>query len=366
MARNTAAQSSDEIIQYLATYKPRIDQVLSRVLQTQVGAAQKLDPVYGQLLAEIKTLLERGGKRLRPVLTLLAYQGFGGANDKAILQAAASQELFHAFILMHDDIIDRDGIRWGGPNITSRYFEKFSEKLETRDAMHFAESWALLAGDVCLGLSQQTLLESGFAPELILKASSLQQQALFEVIGGESLDIAMSLEDLELAEERLLTICRYKTAAYSFRMPLQTGAVLAGASTGRLQNIEQFAFELGTAFQLQDDLLGMFGDEQKLGKSTLTDLREGKRTLLILYGLRRATKAGQKILADCLGNPNVTSEDLTAARKILTISGAKTQVERRMHAHLQKALKTLPDSGFNQATVELLTQLANSLATRQV
>jgi geranylgeranyl pyrophosphate synthase len=340
----------------MSVAKPQIDERLVTILAQQQEAAKQLDPVYGDLLQQISLLVGRGGKRLRPILALLAYEGFGGKNHKAMLDLAVAQELFHAFILMHDDIIDRDFERWRGPNIAGVYFEKFSKSMPSRDALHFAEAWALMAGDLCLNLSQQVLLGSGFEPDLLIKASNLMHKTLFEMVGGEVLDVAMSLQDLELSEARLLKIARYKTAAYSFRLPLQTGALLAGANDKTLKKLEAFAFDLGIAFQLQNDLNGMFG-------SSLSDLREGKRTLLIMHGLKLASKPDQKTLLASLGNPNVTIKDLKTIQKILTTCGAKQQTEATAQAYRDKALEVLPRLGLNAKTAELLgNELAQKFA----
>lgn len=220
-----------------------------------------MDPVYGGLWAEIEALVNRGGKRLRPLLVIIAYSGYGGKDETVMLDIAVSQELFHAFALIHDDIIDRDLERWGGPNIAGRYV-KIYQDLGESEARHYAEGAALLAGDLCLNLANQTLLNSGSDAELLHKALVLTQQALFEMAGGELMDIELIIHKPQNEAFRLKTY-RYKTAAYSFRAPLQLGASLASASNTELKKIADFAADAGVAYQLQNDREDTLPEPQK-------------------------------------------------------------------------------------------------------
>lgn len=347
------------------TLIPRVEAYLDKLFITKIKQAGDVDSYYVDILKELRTLVGRGGKRLRPNLTLIAYEGFGGTNLEAAIKAAASQELFHAFMLIHDDIVDRDLTRWGGPNIAGRYLEKFKKMdLTPEDRAHFSNAWALLAGDICFGISLESLLMSGFDSELVVRATTLMQHTLFDVVGGEVLDTALSIFKDTPTEQQLLNVCHYKTASYSFIAPLQIGALFAGANESALARIKYFGQALGIAYQLKDDLLGMFGDEEILGKPVLTDLREGKRTLLIANALRLSTRDQAITLQQKLGDPAVTKRDLKRVQDILANSGAKLATEEMAQKYQEEALQQLPEIGFSAEACAVLAHLASFSLTR--
>lgn len=350
---------------YLKTAKHDIDQALRDLLTAKTKAAKQQDSEYGRLLTAIAELVNRGGKRLRPILTLLVYEGLGGNDRAAIMPAALSQELFHAFILMHDDIIDRDVRRWGGPNISGTYFESFAQTLPVREALHYAESWGLLAGDVCLQLSQETLLASSASLPRLRRAHRLMQQSLFTVVGGEVADVSHSLRPAKLSEQQILNLYAAKTASYTFGMPLGVGALLAGAKGSQIERLAVFAENVGIAFQIQDDLLGVFGDEQQTGKSNLGDIREGKQTLLMYYGRQLASEADGKRLQSYLGNPEFTAADLAVARQILRRCGAYQKTLAKAQDYTDQALVLLPDLGFSKLARQVLTELVTRNVSRR-
>ncbi|MGC1177374.1 MAG: polyprenyl synthetase family protein [Candidatus Saccharimonadales bacterium] len=351
---------------YLAD-KQRVEAVLTAFFKRKLAAAEGIDQVYADVVARVAELVARGGKRMRPQLVCLAYDAYGGTDLRAITQVAASQELFHAFLLTHDDIVDRDTKRWGGENINGYYQRKFLKKLWTEEAAHFSNAWALLAGDACFGLSNELLLTSNFPPERLLRATNLTQKTLFEVIGGELLDIALpifSSWQSPPSQKRLLKVCHYKTAIYSFCTPLQLGALLAGASLNQLDHLKNFGTQLGIAFQLRDDILGIFGDEKKLGKSNLSDLQEGKYTLLMTYGMKLANAGQRKTLTRLLGNPKATSADLQMVRQILKTSGALAKTETVMSGYCEKARATLNLLNLPHSAAQDLAELVTFCAER--
>lgn len=349
----------------LEQYKRAVDEQLQKLLKQRATDAERLSPVYEGLIKHVGQLIGRGGKRLRPILTMLAYEGLGGKETTKIVRAAASQELFHAFILMHDDIIDRDTVRWGGPNITGAYLEEYDTKLSPAEARHFADSQAVLAGDICLSLAYEELLGSGFGPEVLLEAARRLHETLFLMVGGEVLDVAVSLPlGLELSEQLLLDIARYKTAAYTFQMPLRVGALLAGADNIQLAALERYGEALGVAFQLQDDLLGIFGAEAALGKPLLSDLQEGKRTLLMHHGFERADAKQRKTLESALGNPQVSAEHLEGVRRVLEATGAKKRVEELAMEQAEQASAQIEDAGLDSAGSAALHYFAGFVTRR--
>lgn len=339
---------------------------LERLYDQRQAQAALIDPLYGDLLGELRGLILRSGKRLRPYLTYLAYYGFGGRSEAAILDLAASQELLHNFLLIHDDVFDRDVMRYGGLNISGAYRLKLPRQLRPSERHHLADTMALMGGDITLGFGFRQIIESDFPAELRIAALSRIERMIFEVAGGEILDVLIPTFALtDVTEERLLRVCRYKTASYSFEAPLQLGAIMAQASAAQLNAITGFAIPLGVAFQLADDLLGTFGNETELGKSVLTDLREGKRTVLVLKAMDLADAEGRAVLTASLGNRRANYSDLEQVRAVLQDCGARAYVEALAEAQIAQSLLALPAVGFAaEATRELESLVQFSIHRR--
>ncbi|CAN5146062.1 polyprenyl synthetase family protein [soil metagenome] len=350
---------------FAASHRSKINTQLHAIFRTELNAAKDSSQAYYDLLKQLDVLLRRGGKRLRPLLFLIAYQGFGGRDKQASLKVAASQELLHTFLLIHDDVIDRDFHRWGGKNITGVYFERYSKTMAPRDAMHFAQSQALLAGDACFSLANQLLLTSGFDSLRTVSATQLQQRTVTQVVAAEVTETDYLNTVKFPKDEQILQLYRDKTASYSFALPLQLGALFAGADSSELLVLSEIANDLGVAFQLQDDLLGIFGHEDKMGKSNLSDLREGKRTALILKTLELAKPPDQKKLLSILGDQNVDTADLKQARIIITTSGAKEYSSNQVWQYSQRAMDKISDSSLSQPAQELLHDLIKILIRRE-
>lgn len=344
-----------------------VEGYLQGFLKAKKSEAKTLGDPYKDLLAEVDALVQRGGKRIRPKLVLTAYEAYGGRNRSAITSVAASQELFHSFILMHDDIIDRDTLRWGGPNISGVYLDKFKKIVSDDEARHYADAWALLAGDVCFNLSFEALLDSGFSASKLMKATKLVQQTLFIMVGGELVDVSLPIQQHPaslIEEDQLLKLSEIKTAVYSFSTPLRLGALLAGAGATQDKRLNEFGKHIGIAFQIRDDILDIFGDEKILGKSTLSDIREGKRTLLMNNGFRLANGTQLNKLKRIVGNPEAGYEDLKTVRKILVATGALTRTEMTMQSQCQQAHRILLKANFPLTLSDFLADLLSFCTER--
>lgn len=359
MSRQTVRETDLSLNQI----RPQIDQRLTKLFKGLAGTAADIDPLFHDLMVEMSQFLMRGGKRMRPYLTYLAYVGLGGDADD-ILDVAISQELLHNFLLIHDDIIDRDQKRYGSLNISGRYAQTLAKQLGPVEARHFGEAVALLAGDLNASLANQIILDSNFSDELKLKSLQLLQTTVFGEAAGQLLDIWSPLLK-QLSQEQLLKTLRYKTALYSFETPLKLGAIMAGANQPQLISIERFAVPLGIAFQIADDLLGMFGNENALGKPTLSDLREGKRTILIAHGLAMADPSGRRLIKSALGNPAVTYTQLGQVRTVLERSGAKAKTTAMANQFVAQAKRELAKIGFSDDVADQLTKLADFTVGRK-
>ena len=306
-------------------------------LRAERTSALLLDPELGPRLSlerlgeTARAYVERPGKRLRPALLLFSCAALGGDEEQA-LPAAAAVELFHTWSLVHDDIIDNDDLRRGKPTAHRLAAALASEQLglPPAAASHYGQSAAILAGDVLLAWAMRMLLrcrDRGVAADVVLDlAARLADRLAPQLIDGEMRDVEFSRRPLAaLSEEDVLRMQEGKTGA------LLGYAASAGAciGAGRIHDdcpgaraLDAFGRACGIAFQLQDDILGVVGDERQLGKPIGSDLREGKATVIVLHALRRADPGQQRLLRDVLGRPRAPSARIGEATRLLVELGS--------------------------------------------
>jgi geranylgeranyl diphosphate synthase type II len=350
----------------LDAFREMIAKRLDVLYRQREQQAYTIDPCYGELITELGRLILRGGKRLRPYLTYLSYRGLGGEDDSAIIDLAASQELMHNFLMIHDDVFDHDLMRYGGLNVAGRYRLNLPKNLSVAARNHLASTMAVIGGDVTIGFGLSSIIESDFPDALKLEALRRLERMIFEVAGGEVLDVMIPTFDLnEVTEERLLKVNQYKTASYSFEAPMQIGAIMAGGNDSVAVAITRFAIPLGIAFQHADDLLGIYGNESEIGKSVLSDLREGKRTLLMVKGMELADEHGKKALHNYLGDRRAGYSALAKVRTILDESGARSYLEDRARAEVDLALENLHQIGFSSVVTAEIKRIAQFTIQRR-
>lgn len=306
-----------------------VDRLLRNFYDQRLQQASQLDPAYGTLWQTISELAFAGGKRMRPYLIVLAYEIYGGQSYDDILPAAAAAELLHLSLLVHDDITDKDTIRYGTDNMTGSYQKLYAARgANAADSRHYAESAALLAGDLLLSAAHGMLLESALPAEQRLLAHGLLTRAVFEVAAGQLLDMEAGMNGMSATDA--YKIARLKTASYSFVSPLRCGAALAGASRDQLARLEELGNVLGLSFQLSDDLLGVFGDELVTGKSNLTDLQEGKHTYMMQLAFDNASVPQLSELKRLVGKHDLREAQADVVRRIIIDCGAKAMIEQAL------------------------------------
>lgn len=316
------------------------NQRLARFFDVKISSAGLIDERYEKLWTSISHYSLAGGKRLRPYMTLVAYEAFGGKNIEGMRTIATAQELLHLSMLVHDDIIDRDTLRHGTKNIQGVYIDTY-KKLRTDpvEVRHYADSTALLAGDLLLSSAYEMCLESSVPDADKLTAQQYLASAVFSVVGGELLDTDAVLYSDTPTDAK--TIALHKTASYSFVTPLVTGASLAHASDADLSTLTDFAEALGIAYQFTDDLLGVFGDEAITGKPTSSDIAEGKQTLLLQEAYRVASPTERATLDELVGKRDLSDNELAAVRTLFITTGAKAKIEDVITSHTNHARQKL-------------------------
>ena len=311
-----------------------VEDYLERHLLHAANQAADIHLAYGELWQHMRQVA-KGGKKLRPYLTMI---GYGEFSDK-IMPVAAAQELLHVAVLIHDDIVDEDTVRHGMDNMNGLYQAKYQPYLPADRSTHYSYTAGLLAGDALLSEAYQLIAAAGLEPQVTASLTAQLHKSIFEVIGGELMDIEASFIH-DTAYDPLL-IYRYKTAGYSFVGPLLSGALCKGATAQTRTLLEQAGLQLGVAFQLQDDLLGVFGNEAKPGKSVLLDLKEGKATYLVAHHKERMNAEQRERFASTFGNLQADDVALYQLRDDLAASGAKQQCEALIQQYFTEARATI-------------------------
>ncbi len=322
----------------------KVNEALDEYLQMQLERARTLSPVHELYYSNLRDYLTRGGKRLRPVMVVSAFQSVREEIDIPLLyRASCSVEMLHNGSLLHDDLIDHDEIRRGGPTFHALYREWFKKHAvdDEKKAADFGMAMAVLGGDSLLNLGGRILSDSQLPADLGFPCITLYQQAYQELADGVLLEMNM-INDPNADAETYLEMVRLKTAVL-MEKSLLIGATLARATDSQKESLSKFGIRVGQAFQLQDDILGSFGDEEVTGKSTEGDIREGKKTMLVIEAYRLADDQQRNVLSSLLGKFDMTKEEVDRVRDVFRESGALESTHKMMDALLaegQEALQT--------------------------
>lgn len=317
--------------------------------------------------------LERSGKKLRPAVLLWSCGAVGGDEDSA-LPAAAGVELFHTWTLVHDDLIDNDDMRRGGPTVHTLGRRFASEKLgyDESQALDYGRDLAILTGDIQHGWNVSLLCdcvrERGVDARVVIEVIyNLESYVVNTLIEGETLDVQYSKMPIEaLTPEDIVRMLWMKTGVL-YEFAARAGAMIGLGTADRdhpyVLALSRFASQCGTAFQLQDDILGLLGKEAKLGKPVGSDVREGKKTTIVYYALRSASESDRRFLISVLGNRDASPEDVQKATDLMVALGAVERTAALALEHVNKALSeldVLPDSEYK----DLLIQWAHFMINR--
>lgn len=309
-----------------------------------------IDKLYSDL-AEISS----GGKRMRGFLVYLGYIAAGRRNLRKILPISLAVEIMHTFLLIHDDIIDESDTRRGKMTIHRRYEKFFGE--------HYGLSQGVLIGDIACFEAFKLVNKSDFDAKTKIECEDRLCNVLLETAYGEALDVEYSHGKAKIAD--ILTVADLKTARYSFVGPMTVGAVLAGVGSSKIRAIEDFGLKIGLAFQLRDDILGVFGDEKFLGKSTLSDMREGKNTLLIFKTRELASRKDLGLIDRLWGKRDANKGDLETIKKIIKSCGAYAWCTGEMGRFRDQAITNVNSISKDQKLRSVLVEMSDFIVTRR-
>jgi geranylgeranyl diphosphate synthase type I len=311
-----------------------VHEVLDAFLTRQAGVLDGVSPECAPLVESVAKLM-RGGKRLRPAFCYWGWRGAGGPDLEQVVTAAAALEFFQAAALIHDDVMDDSDTRRGMPAAHRRFATLHRGSGWTGDGERFGLAGAVLAGDLCLVWSDELFTASGLDAAAMGRGRRVFDRMRTELMGGQYLDMLEQAvagaqpagEERADAVDRARRVIRYKSAKYTIEQPLLIGGTLAGAPAELLAAYSAYGLPLGEAFQLRDDVLGVFGDPAQTGKPAGDDLREGKRTVLIAKALDRATPAQASLVRSLLGDPGLDATGVDALRDVIVSTGALAAVE---------------------------------------
>jgi geranylgeranyl diphosphate synthase type I len=293
-----------------------------------------------------------GGKRLRPGFCFWGHLGAGGKDTDELVRAAAALEMFQAAAIIHDDVMDGSDTRRGRPAVHMRFAALHGDS--------FGTGAAILLGDLCLSWSDEMMVASGLVNDASRRVFDTMRA---ELMAGQYLDLLEQVSGHGTVESAL-RVARYKSAKYTIVEPLHLGGTTAGAGPEVLDAYTAYGLPLGIAFQLRDDVLGVFGDPAATGKPAGDDLREGKRTALVAMALERASAAQADLVRRELGNPDLDADGVAALRDVLVSTGAVDRVEKLIASSTEEALAALDDRIADEAR-EVLSALALEATRRE-
>ena len=338
--------------------KKSIDKSLNGFTKTIYNryGLKKISPL---LHKTIKDFITRKGKRLRPAFFILGYKGFSSKSPPGLYTCALGIELLHDFFLVHDDLVDKSDTRRGKPSM-HKVLEKHLAKC--KNIKFSGEDSSLIAGDVIYAMAMDAFFSIKEHPSRKEKALHNFIKTALLTASGEFLEILTGAKKLNrITKDDIYKIYDYKTAHYTFVSPLTTGAILAGAGQKQIDKLFNFGIYLGRAFQIKDDILGMFGDEKKIGKSILSDLQEAKKTLLIWQAYKNCGKKYKSTIDRILTKKKIYPADLTAMRKIIVESGSLRYAEKEIKNLTEKAKTALSASSLRKQHKKTLLSYSETI-----
>ncbi|MGW2706316.1 polyprenyl synthetase family protein [Streptomyces sp. NPDC001340] len=339
-------------------FKTRVDEVLHRFVAQEADQFAAVDPLLGPVADQLEAAVA-DGKRLRAAFCYWGWRAVGQPDSDALVRAAASMELVHAAAVVHDDLIDDSPLRHGRPTAHVALRGAVRHRPHADAA---ARSLAMLVGDLLTALAGQLFATSGLPAAYLARARPLWAVMARELIAGECLEILRT--GVGPDTQASLKVIRYKTAKYTVEQPLLIGGALAGAGERLREGYSAYGLPLGEAFQLRDDLLGLFGDPERTGKAGTDDVRGHRPTALLAETWRLADDNDRERLRTLLGRPDLDAAALDTVREVMRRLKAPDRIEALIGARVEEALDALHELDVPAHAAGALTSLAQSAANR--
>ncbi|KHD74120.1 polyprenyl synthetase family protein [Actinoplanes utahensis] len=327
-----------------------VEGTLADFLACQIPALDTVDPALGGFARTARDLVMAGGKRVRPTFAYWGWRGVAGTGDtlEAVLPALGALELMHTFALVHDDLMDRSETRRGRPTAHRIFAAQHGDR--------FGDSAGILIGDLCLVWADQLLAKVALPPSVQLEVRARYDRMRIEAIAGQYLDVLGETDPAAWSVERALVVARHKTASYTVQWPLGFGLALAAGMDHRIEEAYQtYGIAVGEAFQLRDDLLGVYGDPAVTGKPACDDLSTGKPTTLLMLARQLATPAQLEELAVA---------GITRQAEIIAATGAPARLEEMIRARVAEGVTAIADAPIRLDAKTALIELATAVTDR--
>jgi geranylgeranyl diphosphate synthase type I len=349
----------------LAAHKSAIDDELHEITkQLLTDTSEQFGELPKEVVQAYCNVLMSGGKRIRGSLAMAAYALFGGQDEQVILRAACALEMLNTYILIADDIQDRSETRRGGKTAHIQLKEYHAQEHLKGDALHFGEALAINSFLIAQHYAANIVAALPTAAEVRLKAIQNINKCFIITAHGQTMDLFVEATGTSSLND-VNNILEWKTAYYTFINPLQLGAILAGADDVDMQKLADYGIQAGRTFQITDDIIGTFGDASRTGKSTLDDIKEGKRTLMVVHALSQASTSDAYFLESCLGNQSLTMHEFERCQTILISTGALETAKQEAAASSERANAVIrAQKHWQQQPKQFLIDLSNYLLVR--
>lgn len=362
-----SVNAKNSLNDFILKIDKRLEKYFDHEIKYAFGVSAKERALAVHILKHIKEHNLRPAKRIRGSFVYWGYRLKKNDKEKQILDAAMSIELIHTALLMHDDFMDQDDTRRGLPT-THEFYKSFHQtEGYCFDPTHYGNSMAVAVGDIALLSGYEILGKSDFKDSYKIAAMNKTLRGVVNTGIGQAYDI--TLEARGSANEKDIIDLHYaKTAIYTYENPLQIGAILTGASNSDLEILSKYAIPGGIAFQLQDDILGLFGNTDKTGKPAHSDLRQGKMTLLIIKALKNGTKKQVRQLKQIWGKRTLTEKEANEARKIIIETGSldySKQISVKWAKKAQEAIALMCKNKWNKKAINYLDGIAQYMVERE-
>ncbi|OGY08190.1 MAG: hypothetical protein A2700_00325 [Candidatus Blackburnbacteria bacterium RIFCSPHIGHO2_01_FULL_44_64] len=349
---------------YFGPYTQEQNKFLKNFFKEKVRESRKIAPsVAPQIWQQFERFIE-GGKRMRGGLVRLGYESFGGKKLKEIIPVSVAMELTHISLLMMDDIADQDVLRHGKDTVHISYTKFHKKNKRKGNPIRYGESMTTFAGVTGCYEAIKLIANANFDPERKTAGIAFLSNFLINTGYGQCLDIDLASRN-SLSEKDITTVNRLKTAWYTIVGPLSLGAVLTGANYDNVKIFEEYGLPLGIAFQIQDDILGMFGNEKQTGKSTASDIKEGKNTLLYLWAVKKGTPKQVRSLKKLWGKKDITKAEIKEVRDIIVNSGSLVYCQKKAEKLVKEARRIVPRLTGNKSLQEVYQTLADFVIQRE-
>jgi len=356
----------------------KIEKELNEFFDNKIEQAgnQKKPGEFLEMIRNIKIFTLNGGKRIRSILFCYGYLIAGGEKKEDILKASISVELIHSYLLIHDDIIDEDDFRRHNLSMHHIYEKKYKNRFKNNykkrrlkafnenEIKQFGISMAIVTGDLASSLGYEILNRSNFSTDLKIKAIKKLNQVVSNTITGEAMDVILAVRQKDDSRD-ILKMQEYKTARYTIEGPLHLGAILAGADENFLKSISKFAIPLGIAFQIQDDIIGVFESKEKTGKPAGGDIKEGKKTFLSTKAFEKADDKQLETLSGLFGNKNISPDEIDDFREIIKKTGSLDYSLEKINSLVRSSKAHLEKMKISENDKERLLELADFVAKKK-